>query len=109
MITKKKITMGDAIISLLPEAQFVLIDGDYANIKWLNKNINKPSKNAVKTELDRLQDLEDTNDYKRLRKLEYPPIDDYLDAVVKNDTDAIQAYKDACNAVKLKYPKPLNI
>lgn len=39
------------------------------------------------------------------RSGEYPPITDYLDAVVKDDSDAIQAYKDACLAVKAKYPK----
>ena len=37
---------------------------------------------------------------------EYPPMADYLDAVVKGDTVARQAYIDACLAVKAKYPKP---
>jgi hypothetical protein len=36
----------------------------------------------------------------------YPPIADYLDGVVKNDAAQIQAYIDACLAVKAKYPKP---
>ena len=43
--------------------------------------------------------------YQRLRKAEYPPIEDYLDAVAKGDTAQEQAYKDACAAVKTKYPK----
>lgn len=37
---------------------------------------------------------------------EYPPITDYIDGVVKGDEAQIQAYIDACNAVKAKYPKP---
>jgi hypothetical protein len=37
---------------------------------------------------------------------EYPPIEDYLDGVVKGDQEQIQAYIDACLAVKAKYPKP---
>jgi hypothetical protein len=41
----------------------------------------------------------------RLRSLEYPPITDYLDALVKDDEAAIQAYFAACKAVKAKYPK----
>jgi len=44
--------------------------------------------------------------YQRKRKLEYPPITDYLDAVVKGDEEAIQEYINKCLAVKVKYPKP---
>ena len=40
------------------------------------------------------------------RALEYPPITDYLDAVVKGDQEQIDAYIAACQAVKSKYPKP---
>ena len=43
--------------------------------------------------------------YTDKRKAEYPPIEDYLDGIVKNDTAQIQAYIDACKAVKAKYPK----
>ena len=45
-------------------------------------------------------------EYKALRAFEYPPVTDYLDAVVKGDLVAQQAYIDACLAVKAKYPKP---
>lgn len=44
--------------------------------------------------------------YKEQRALEYPPMQDYLDGIVKNDKAQIQAYIDACLAVKAKYPKP---
>lgn len=104
---KVKITMGDAIKSLQPTAQFVLVGDKYSEIRWLNKDVLKPTRAAVVAELNRLQAIENSLDYKRLRKLEYPPIEDYLDAVVKNDANEIQAYKDKCIAVKLKYPKPL--
>jgi hypothetical protein len=45
------------------------------------------------------------NAYKELRAKEYPSITDYLDGVVKGDQKQIQAYIDACLAVKAKYPK----
>lgn len=45
------------------------------------------------------------NEYKEKRRNEYPPITDYVDGVVKGDQAQIQAYIDACNAVKAKYPK----
>jgi hypothetical protein len=43
--------------------------------------------------------------YKEKRKSEYPPVEDYLDGIVKGDQDQVQQYIDTCNAVKAKYPK----
>jgi hypothetical protein len=40
------------------------------------------------------------------RAAEYPPMADYLDGIVKGDDAQVQAYIDACLAVKAKYPKP---
>lgn len=48
----------------------------------------------------------DPNEYKYKRQIEYPPITDYLDGIVKGDTEQVQVYIDACLAVKAKYPKP---
>lgn len=44
--------------------------------------------------------------YATKRKSEYPPVADYLDAIVKGDQEQINAYIAACQAVKTKYPKP---
>lgn len=44
--------------------------------------------------------------YQTDRASEYPSINDYIDGVVKGDQVQIQAYIDACLAVKAKYPKP---
>ena len=46
--------------------------------------------------------------YKAKRATEYPPITDYLDGIVKGDNAQVQAYIDACLAVKAKYPKGSN-
>lgn len=54
---------------------------------------------AKETELAKTQ-------YQRDRAAEYPPITNYIDGVVKGDQAQIQAYIDACLAVKAKYPKP---
>lgn len=45
------------------------------------------------------------DNYVKLRVAEYPPLSDFVDAHVKNDTVALQAYIDKCLAVKAKYPK----
>jgi len=44
--------------------------------------------------------------YDELRRKEYPPIEDYLDGVVKGDQAQIDAYIAACLAVKAKFPRP---
>jgi hypothetical protein len=44
--------------------------------------------------------------YQRDRANEYPPMANYLDGIVKGDQAQVQAYIDACLAVKTKYPKP---
>ena len=58
----------------------------------------------------------EANEYKELRAAAYPPVEDYLDAMVKlNSGDAtlasegqtqLDAYYAACLAVKDQYPKP---
>lgn len=44
--------------------------------------------------------------YKWQRAMEYPPMADYLDGIVKGDNEQIQVYINACLSVKEKYPKP---
>ena len=44
--------------------------------------------------------------YQSDRAAEYPPVTDYIDGIVKGDQAQVQAYIDACLAVKAKYPKP---
>ena len=39
------------------------------------------------------------------RKNEYPPIEDYIDGVVKGDQTQIDEYIQKCLEVKAKYPK----
>lgn len=43
--------------------------------------------------------------YAEKRASEYPPMADYIDGIVKGDAVQVQAYIDACLAVKAKYPK----
>ena len=45
-------------------------------------------------------------DYVRQRITGYPMVSDFLDAWVKNDQAALEEYRQACLAVKAKFPKP---
>lgn len=54
--------------------------------------------------------IKHTEDINKLRKNAYPPLVDYIDAAywqIKGDDSKMQAYLSACEAVKLRYPKPL--
>lgn len=61
--------------------------------------------NKVDYDMSLVQAEIDATAYIAKRVAEYPPMTDYLDAVVKGDTAQQQAYIDACQAVKAKYPK----
>jgi hypothetical protein len=61
--------------------------------------------NVVSYDKAQAEALVQANEYKQQRATEYPDFRDYLDGVVKGDQAQIQAYIDACNAVKAKYPK----
>ena len=61
--------------------------------------------NEVSYDLAQAQALVEANAYKAKRAAEYPDFREYLDGVVKGDQAQIQAYIDACNVVKAKYPK----
>lgn len=61
--------------------------------------------NEVAYDKAAVQAYVDARAYISKRASEYPPITDYIDGVVKGDQAQIQAYIDACLAVKAKYPK----
>jgi uncharacterized small protein (DUF1192 family) len=97
------ITKTDALQSLRPGAEWVLRDDE---LEWLDTKQTKPTEAEIQAELARLQADWDSKQYARDRAAEYPPVTDYLDGIVKGDTAQVQAYIDACLAVKAKYPKP---
>jgi hypothetical protein len=61
--------------------------------------------NVVAYDKAQAEALVQANEYKSKRAAEYPDFREYLDGIVKGDQAQVQAYIDACNAVKAKYPK----
>ena len=98
--------LAKAILSIRPGAHWSLSGNEYEGLNWLDQQQDKPSKAEVMAEDARLEAEWKRSEYQRLRAPEYPPITDYLDAMVKGDTTAVQQYVAACLAVKAKYPKP---
>lgn len=95
-----------ALVSLRPGAQWVFRGDTYDGIEWLDESQELPTEEELTAEVERLRAEYDAAEYRRLRALEYPDFRDYLDGLVKGDQDQIDAYINACLAVKAKYPKP---
>ncbi len=98
--------VAEALLSLRPNTEWVLRGDDYSGIEWKTEGVDLPSEDEINQEIERLQAEYDSMEYYRARAKEYPDFKEYLDGVVKGDQDQIQAYIDACLAVKAKYPKP---
>ena len=106
--------ISQALVSLRPGAQWALNGEDYENLQWLEPPVweggqKKPTQAEVEAEVARLQQEWEDTEYQRLREKEYPDVKEYLDGLVKGDAEQMQAYIDACLAVKAKYPKPEGI
>jgi hypothetical protein len=61
--------------------------------------------NLVQYDKAAVQAYIDAHAYIAKRQVEYPPITDYLDGIVKGDQAQIAKYIADCQAVKTKYPK----
>ena len=98
-----EITKTDALLSLKPNAEWVL-RGD--TLEWLDEEETEPSSDAIAAEVTRLQGIYDNNDYQRTRAAAYPELKEQLDllyhdmAADKGDKTgewfkAVKAVKDA--------------
>jgi hypothetical protein len=100
-----KIKVSDALHSLLPDEEFIISNESYDEIVWINPSTDKviPTKEEVEAEVLRLQEEYDKLEYQRLRKKEYPSIEDQLDLLYHRGIDG---WKSEIDKVKNKYPKP---
>jgi len=90
----------DALNTLTPEAEYIVVDGVITN--WVDVVQTQPSESEITTEITRLQNEYDSQDYARKRKEEYPTIEECVHAILDDDLDALQVLR---QAVKDKYPK----
>lgn len=94
----------DALLSLVPGAQWSMVDEDYSTLDWNPANpMPKPSLEEVTAEAARLKAIYDSKEYQRLRAAEYPSFADQFDILYHGGYDA---WKATVDAVKTKYPKP---
>jgi hypothetical protein len=98
--------LTEAVRSLRPGKGFVINDVDILSIRFPDETVVPPTEEEILQEYDRIEKAFIAAEYQRNRAAEYPPMADYLDAIVKDDQEQIDAYIAACQAVKTKYPKP---
>ena len=95
----------DAILSLKSDAQVSCEKEDINKLVWHDGNPTNITNKQITDKLAELNTDYNSKEYQRKRQAEYPPMADYLDAIVKGDDTQKQKYIDDCKAVKEKYPK----
>lgn len=100
---KKQFTITEALLSLRPGAQWTCYGDSYESVVWHEEEIEMPTKEEVEAEVLRLKEEYDKLEYQRLRKKEYPSIEDQLDLIYHK---GIEGWKNEIDKVKNKYPKP---
>tara|TARA_R100000995_G_scaffold50264_1_gene24224 strand:- start:65 stop:376 length:312 start_codon:yes stop_codon:yes gene_type:complete len=95
----------DAIIILDPNAKCIYQNEDLSTLVWEDKNPNNITEKQITDKHAELVTAYNNKKYQRDRAAEYPPMADYLDAIVKDDDTQKQKYINDCKAVKEKYPK----
>ena len=74
----------------------------YENLNWLDKNVEKPSREVINNKIAELQAEYDANEYQRQRAAEYPSWQDQLDKIYH---EGIDVWKAEIKVIKDKYPK----
>ena len=96
------ITTSDALISLKPNAEWVL-RGDV--LEWLDSEQTEPTALELSNEVTRLQAVYDSQLYARTRKAKYDLLNQdemRYDDLVNNTT----TWRDGIAAIKAAHPKP---
>ena len=90
------------ILSINPNAPFVLEGNNYADIQWMDESIPMPTEEECVQKAAELAYQEEVNEYQRQRAAEYPSQPDQFDKIYHS---GVTAWKAEIAAVKDKYPK----
>lgn len=103
----KEFKISDALLSLRPGAQWTHYGGGYEDLVWHELPVEEggqemPTLEEIEIELERLQQEWENNEYQRLRKNDYPSIEEQLDLLYHQ---GYEGWKSKIEEVKLNYPK----
>jgi len=96
------INKSDAILSLQPNAEFVVSDSE---LRWLNDSVAQPTTSEIDAEVIRLQAAYDAQDYARKRKVKYDALNQF-ELISDDAINGTTTHKDAIVAIKSEFPKP---
>jgi len=100
--------IAKAIKAINPNAQFSVNAEDYNQITWLN-DTTPIAVDTIKTKQAELKTDYDNNAYARKREMEYPSVQDFIEAYTEKeiggDSTKWDAYKTAYNKVRTDNPK----
>ncbi len=90
-------------LGFTPEVDFsIWNDGDGPYIHDWNSSSPQPTEAEIEAAHNEWQAEYDSQEYARLRKVEYPSIDECVHAILDDDLEALQAKR---AEVKARYPK----
>ena len=101
-----------ALSNIRPGAQWAWSGRTYDGLNWLDQEQTKPTVQEINAEIERLKQEELDKYYQQLRVQEYPPLSEFADAMYwqsEGDSTKMTAYLAACEAVKQKYPKDMEV
>jgi hypothetical protein len=91
----------EAILRINPNAKVSVFDDDINQITWLEGTPEIPKADIEAKVVEVKADF-DAQEYARLRKKEYPTIEEAVHAILDDTLDELQILR---QAVKEKYPK----
>jgi len=99
------VTYADAIISLVPDAQFSIVEDQYSTLQWFC-DVEIPSEEEIADEVARLRAEEAEKEYVTNRLMAYPSIGEQLDMLYWDSVNGTSEWLDAISDVKEQFPKP---
>ena len=103
------IDITQSILALKSDAQVSVNDNDIDKITWLDGNPTNITKELILAKQTELQTAYDNNAYARKRAIEYPSVQDFMEAYTEKeiggDSTKWDAYKTAYNKVRTDNPK----
>jgi hypothetical protein len=108
-----QITISDALLSLVPTGEFVVVGDTYDGINWLETNqVPLPSKEEIELEIENLRLRYESLEYQRKRKEKYPPLEEQLDmlwhSMNENENIKLEPFYSTIKEIKDNYPKTIN-
>jgi hypothetical protein len=98
----KSFDITHALQSLRPGSVWSLNGDDYKDLVWNDDVNDKPSEEELNDEIAKLQAEYDADEYKRLRVLAYPSIEDQLDLIYH---EGVESWQTLIKSIKDAHPK----